>query len=441
MKFIRNISDTKKQISQNIFWALLAKVVSMSSSLLVGILVARYLGPQQYGLMNYVVSFVSIFTILATFGLDNIEIRELSKNIDSRNEILGTTFIARSVFSVASILIVNSISLICESDSQTIILLAIYSLSLALTPFDAIRNYFTSIVKNEYVSKVSIYRVILSSILKIVLLLVKAPLIFFVVSLVIDALFGAQGYLSSYKHKIGKIKEWKFNIDIAKYLIPEAFPLLLSGAAAYIFLRIDQVMIGNMLDKESVGYFSVASKFVEILIFIPSILISTITPLLIRLKKSDTVLYYQRAQVFLNITVWLSVCMSVAFCFLSPIIIKWTFGPQYLAAIPILQILSFKVIPVSLNVISGQILIIDGKQDLFVLRSLSGCICCVLFNYIFIPKFGLSSVAYIAILTQVIAGFIIHIFIPKYRYVFNMQIKSIFLGWKDLFKLPLLIKS
>ena len=211
MKFIGNISDTKKQISQNIFWALLAKVVSMSSSLLVGILVARYLGPQQYGLMNYVVSFVSIFTILATFGLDNIEIRELSKNIDNRNKILGTTFIARSVFSVASILIVNSISLICESDSQTIILLAIYSLSLALTPFDAIRNYFTSIVKNEYVSKVSIYRVILSSILKIVLLLVKAPLIFFVVSLVIDALFGAQGYVSSYSHKIGKIKEWKFN--------------------------------------------------------------------------------------------------------------------------------------------------------------------------------------------------------------------------------------
>ena len=290
-------------------------------------------------------------------------------------------------------------------------------------------------------SKVSIYRVILSSILKIVLLLVKAPLIFFVVSLVIDALFGAQGYVSSYSHKIGKIKEWKFNFDVAKYLIPEAFPLLLSGAAAYIFLRIDQVMIGNMLDKESVGYFSVASKFVEILIFIPSILISTITPLLIRLKKSDTVLYYQRAQMFLNITVWLSVCMSVAFCFLSPIIIKWTFGSQYLAAIPILQILSFKVIPVSLNVISGQILIIDGKQDLFVLRSLSGCICCVLFNYIFIPKFGLSSVAYIAILTQVIAGFIIHIVIPKYRYVFYMQIKSIFLGWKDLFKLPSLIKA
>ena len=74
-----NLSDSQRKIASNVIWSLGGKTVNMASALFVGILVARYLGPENYGIMNYVISYVAIFTVFATFGLDNIEIRELTR--------------------------------------------------------------------------------------------------------------------------------------------------------------------------------------------------------------------------------------------------------------------------------------------------------------------------------------------------------------------------
>ena len=71
-----NISTTQQKVVKNLVWAVVGKIVTLLGSLLVGIFVARYLGPQQYGLMNYVFSYIAVFQVFATFGLDSIEIRE-----------------------------------------------------------------------------------------------------------------------------------------------------------------------------------------------------------------------------------------------------------------------------------------------------------------------------------------------------------------------------
>ena len=71
-----HLSDTKQLIAQNLFWAVIGKVVTLASGLFVGIVIARYLGPEQYGLMNYVISYVFLFQTFAIFGLDAIEVRE-----------------------------------------------------------------------------------------------------------------------------------------------------------------------------------------------------------------------------------------------------------------------------------------------------------------------------------------------------------------------------
>ena len=94
-------------------------------------------------------------------------------------------------------------------------------------------------------------------------------------------------------------------------MLKQSFPLLLSGAAAYIFLRIDQVMIGKMISNASVGYFSVATKIVEILLFVPTIIIQTISPMLVKIKKKDEQQYKQRSQQVLNVTVWASIALSI----------------------------------------------------------------------------------------------------------------------------------
>ena len=134
----------------------------MVSALFVGILVARYLGPEQFGLMNYVVSYVSIFLILASFGFDNIEIREEARTPEQKDKLIGTTFWLRIVLSCITMTLIVFTAIVTESDQYTIAIIALYALSVIFSAFDVIRNYFTSQVMNEYVAKVSIARTVVA---------------------------------------------------------------------------------------------------------------------------------------------------------------------------------------------------------------------------------------------------------------------------------------
>lgn len=427
-----NFSSTKTKIISNLYWAVLGKIVSLLGTLFVGILVARYLGPEQYGLMNYVVSYVSLFQILASFGMDNIEIRELSKQNVDKNILLGTAFYIRLIFSLITVVLVIITALILESDSNTIILISIYSISIIVNRFTVIRNYFTSIMWNEYVVKTEISRILISSIIKIILLFIKAPLWTFVCALTFDFILLSSGYIAVYESKIDSISKWKFDKNTAKYFLKQSYPLLLSGTAVIIYQRIDQVMIGNLINKNSVGLFSVASKFVEILIFIPTIIAQTTTPVLVKLYKDDYDKYYKKSLCFMSLTVWVCFILSLLISISSYWIIFYTFGNKYIESVPILQILSFKTVSVALSSTAGQKIIIEKLQKYTIYRDILGCISCIFLNILFLPIFGVLASAVISIISNIIAGYVSDLLIPKYRHIFKLQTKSILYGWKYL---------
>ncbi|MBQ0062664.1 MAG: flippase [Prevotella sp.] len=426
------LSHTKEVIARNLFWAICGKLASLVSGLIVGILIARYLGPERYGLMNYIISFVFIFQTFALFGLDNIEVREESKLHISYETIIGTAFCIKFIFGVAFIILSIIVSCIMESDKEVIALVALYSISIVLNSFNVIKNYFISKVQNEYVVKVEIATILVSLVLKIMFLLTKASLVWFILSATLDFMFTAIGYSIAYKSKIGPIKKWRFNYRYAIFLIKESFPLMLTSAAVIVYQRIDQVMIGQMIDKEAVGYFSVASRFVEVLLYIPIILSQTITPLLVQSLERSYDEYRIKSQQFMNISVWFSLFASAIVSMIAYWLVKLTFGQAYIPAVVILQIMSFKAASVALSSTAGAMLITEGLQKYAIIRDSFGCLVCVVLNYIFLPKYGVIAAAFVAILSNLSAGFIADAFIPAYRHLFRMQVKTIVLGWRDL---------
>lgn len=436
-----NLSKTKEKIFRNLFWAVLGKMVTLAGSLFVGIIIARYLGPEQYGLMNYVISFVALFQVFAFFGLDNIEIRETARNHDAYNTIIGTAFSIKAILAVITIIAILVTSFFLESDRETTLLVAIYSLSVVFNTLTVIRNYFTAIVQNEYVVKSEIMRTLLGAAIKVFLLLLHAPLIYFVAASAFDFVLLGSGYFLSYKSQVGHVCDWRFDYGYAKYLLNESFPLLLASAAVIIYQRIDQVMIGQMIDKASVGFFSVAVRIVEILIYIPMILVQTITPVLVGKRKESDVLYKQKAQQFMNITVWLTFLLSVSTSIMAYWFILILFGTTYLPAVPILQILAFKAVSVALSTSAGHMLIVEGIQKYAIFRDTLGCIVCICLNLIFLPRYGVVSAAFVAIVSNIAAGYLSDAFIPSYRHLFVAQTKALFVGWKDLSNFKQLIKS
>lgn len=404
----------------------------MFGSLIVGIFVARYLGPEQFGLMNYVISYVSLFQVFALFGMDSIEIREEARVENERDTIIGTAFVIKCMSAFMTMLIVIGTAIAFEADSFTMWMIILYSISIILSTGSVVRNYFTSIVWNEYIVKTEITRTMIGLGIKVILLLLHAPLIWFIIALLFDSVLLFSGYMISYRTKIGNIRLWKFDKQWAKYLVKQSFPLLLTGTAVIIYQRIDQVMIGNMIDKTSVGYFSVASKFVELLMFVPTILAQTISPILVRIREQSQEQYEQKAQMFMNVSLWTCILMSLCISLLSYWIILFTYGKEYLAAVSILQILSFKTASVALSGTAGQMIVIEKLQKYAIFRDAFGCIVCVGLNYLLLPHYGVAAAAVVAILSNVAAGYIADIFIPPYHHLFHRQTKALLFGWKDL---------
>lgn len=432
-KYTKNLSENKKKVFANVFWAMTGKIVNMGGALLVGILVARYLGPSQYGVMNYVISYVALFTVISNFGLDDIEIRELSKNPEYKNQILGTSFRLRLIFSTLGFFLIILTLFIFQTDRFTTIMILVYSLTLYTGSFNIVRNYFTSIVKNEYVVKSEISRTVIGAIIKIVLLWFKAPLEYFIIATFFDSVLVASGYCLSYRKIVGNFTDWKYEKTLVPFFIKESFPLVLSGAAVIIYQRIDQVMIGNMIDKTSVGYFATAGKFLDLILFLPMVLTQTITPLLIRIKDKNKEEYEIKKKQFVSLVVWVSIILSIIVSISAYWLIHFTYGDKYLPAVPILQIIAFKTVGMALSSSSGQIIIMERIQKWAFIRNIVGCIICISLNLLLIPQYGVIGSAWVTIVTVAFTGCLANIFIPPYHKIMKIQLYAIFCGWKELF--------
>ena len=427
-----HLSDSQKKIASNVIWSLGGKIVNMASALFVGILVARYLGPENYGIMNYVISYVAIFSVLATFGLDNIEIRELSRRNDKKDAILGTCFRLRILFATIAYLGIVLSLFLYKTDRFTSLMILAYGLTLFTGTSNILRNYFTSIVKNKYIVKSEIFRTFIGAGIKILLLWLKAPLEYFINAQIFDTVLVASGYYISYKSIVGSVRQWRFDKTIIGFILKESFPLVLSGAAVIIYQRIDQVMIGNMLNKTEVGYFATAGKFVDLIVFLPTVLVQTVTPMLIRAKENHPETYEAKKKTFASITTWTAIIMSLVVSMLAYWLITYTYGVKYSPAIPVLQIMAFKAVGMALSSSGGQIIIMERMQKWTFIRNIMGCVLCIVLNYLLIPKYGIIGSSAITIITVLFTGCFSNIFIPCYHSVMKIQLYAIILGWKEL---------
>ena len=191
-------------------------------------------------------------------------------------------------------------------------------------------------------------------------------------------------------------------------------------------------MLGNMIDKTAVGYYSVAGKFTEICLFIPTILSQTITPVLVKAYHNDLKDYQKKAASFMNITIWGTIIICIVICLISRPLIKYTFGTEYAAAVTLLQIMIFKTIGYASAQITGAFIVIEKKQKYVVIRNIIGCVVCIGLNLLLIPRYGVTGAAVASVITAICTGYFSHLFIPTYRSYFYTQTYSFILGWTDL---------
>ena len=414
-----------KKYFVNTGWLFFEKILRMVVTLFVGVYVARYLGPSNYGLLNYAISFVFLFSAIATLGLDNIVVRDLVKDKAERDELLGTTLLLKIIGAVLLLGIVSVAVRFTTNDNFTNLLVLIIALGAIFQSFKTIDFYFQSKVLSKYVVHAQIVSVILSSIIKLLLIYFKMGLIYFAAVMVVESVVLAVGLIAMYTKQKLDIFNWRPKFSLAKRLLKDSWPLILSGVAISIYMRIDQVMIKEMMTLGAVGNYAVAVKLSEIWYFIPMAITSSLFPAIINAKKISEKLYYGRLQKLYDLMTWLAIGIALSTTFLANDIIRLLFGIQYQNAASVLKIYIWAGLFTFSGVARGNWIFNENLQRYTFYYLSIGAVINVLLNVHLIPKFGIKGAAYATLFSYMVASYVGAALFKKTRLAFVMQTKSL----------------
>lgn len=422
-----NISLLQKKMLANVSWAIFGKVFNMLGTLVIGIFIARYLGAREYGVLKYVISIVSLFTVLATFGTDNIILRELSKPLQDKSAILGSAFIFRVLMSVITFLLLMFFVRFYEKDSTIIKYILLYATSLFSVPLAVSALYFKSVLKNEFIVKSEIIRTLFSVSLKVLFIVYDIPLFWFVFISAIDIIFPFVFCLFFMRNMQNPLK-WTVNVKLIKFLGRASLPLLLAGVSATISSQVDQVMLRKFIGTESVGFYGVAISFLSLIIFLPQIVGTTVFPILVGIKEKSEKQFEEKIQLFSDFVFWGSFVLALIVSLLAQWFVPLLYGPEYAPSIPILQILAWKCVIVSFGITTTYWAIAYGFQKSIMIRDIIGALVNIGLNFLLIPKFGTVGAAWTTIISYSISVYFSHYFIRNMRPAYTLQNKTILLG-------------
>jgi O-antigen/teichoic acid export membrane protein len=411
---------------KNSSWMLGEQMLRMVAGLLVGIWVARYLGPEQFGIFSYVLAFTALFSSIAKLGLDGIMVRELVNHPDRQDVYLGTAFWMKVL---GAFLVMALIALVLpwtSNDSTTTLYIFIIASGLVFQSFEVVDFYFQSQVLAKFVSICKVIQLTLSSLLKIYLVLTGSELIWFIWVILFDQITLSVTLFFAYRYQQVKLLPLsQFDFLVAKSLLKDSWPLILSGIVVMIYMRIDQIMIKEMLGEYEVGIYSAAVRLSEVWYFIPILVTSSLFPAIVNAKKISEALYLQRLQRLYTFMIWMAISIAIPMTFLNEWLIVLLYGEAYRAAGQVLEIHIWAGVFVFLGVGFGRYLITENMTKIYFYRTATGAFLNIILNYFLIPFYGISGAAISTLLAQAITNYVYDIFNKELHQQLKLKTKAI----------------
>lgn len=402
------------------------QLLRMIAGLLVGIWVARYLGPEQFGVFSYAIAFAALFSSIAKLGLDGIVIRDLVKEPEQRDRYLGTAFWLKLMGAILMLSIVAIAMQLSSSDHLTNLYILIIASGAIFQSFEVVDFYFQSKVLSKFVSICKMTQLFISSLLKLYFIFRGSELIYFVLITLVDQItLSLSLYIAYHFQKLGSFYG-HFNKTIAKQLLKDSWPLIFSGLMIAIYMRIDQIMIREMLGEQEVGLFSAAVRLSEVWYFIPSIITASLFPSIVSAKKISQAMYLQRLQKLSTLMTWLAILIALPMTFVSDLVVSLLYGYAYQGAGTVLAIHIWGAVFVFLGMSSGLFLFVENYTNKSLYRTTLGALSNIMLNLILIPRYGINGAATATLLSQFIANFLYDFFDKSLRELVVIKIKALF---------------
>lgn len=381
--------DRLQNVVTNTGWQFADHILRMGVGLIVGIWVARFLGPEQFGLLSYALAFVALFSAFASLGLDDLIVREVVCEPAGRDETLGSAFLLRLIGGgITFLAAVGSIFLMRPGDGLSHVMVAIIAAGAIFQAFNVIEFWFHSQLQARYAVFARNASFLLCALVKIALILSAAPLIAFAWVALVEVIIGSAGLVLVYRTSGLRLRDWRGRPAKAWQLLRDSWPLMLSSMVIAIYLRIDQVMLGEMAGNEEVGIYSVAVRLAEVWYFIPTALYWSIFPGIVEAKGDNEALFYGQLQKLYNLMALAAYAVVIPVALIADWVVPTLFGQAYATGGAMLSVLIWSNIFTGLEMARSAFLTTMNWTRLYLLTVLLGCALNVALNLFLIPRYG-----------------------------------------------------
>lgn len=398
----------------------------MGMGMFLGVWIARYLGPDTYGKLNYVVAYIALVGSFTSLGLDGIAVRELIKDKTYKEEILSTSFLLQFIAGLlAYALSLGLILFLRPGEADVFWMVCLVGFTLSLRAIGVVKYWYEAQVLSKYFVWLENGLFIVFSCVRIFLIIEGYSVFAFVWIGLFESVINLIGYYFIYKFHEGGFSVAHANWKRAVELLRDSWMLLLSGLAIVIYMRIDQIMIGQMLGDEAVGVYTAAVKISEVWYFIPIAIASSLFPSILRAKEFSQDLYLNRLKLLHSMMLLIALVIAIPMTFLSDPIIQFLFGPRFSEAGVILAIHIWAGTFVFLGVASSRYYLTENLQKVELYKSISGCLSNIVLNFILIPIYGVKGAAIATVISQFFASTLFNLFLKRTREIFFIQVGSV----------------
>jgi len=439
MKRYQNIVRNSKFLS-NTSWIVIGQLANMLISFIIGVLTVRYLGPTDYGVLNYIYSYIAFFSSLTGLGLNGVIIYEFVKNHNEEGEILGTAIILRLIVGlISSLSFLALVRFTDGSDSKIMNVAILQSIQLPFTALNTVNFWYQSKLMSKHSVIIQLISFVLMSIYRIFLLLYHKGVEWFAFATTLDVIIVGLLFIFSYfHHSQQKLRVSKI---IAKRILKSCLPFIFANIMVIIYGQIDKIMIKFLLrSMDEVGLYSSALTICGTIGFLPSAILDSARPVLIESKGISESLYQIRTRQLFAAIFWICLIYSILICLFAKSIILLLFGKEYIASLNCLRIAVWYTAFSYLGGARSVWLICENKNKYVALFSFMGAITNVFLNYILIPMWGIEGAALATLLTQILSNLIYPSFLKTTRQYSRYAIDAILLRNIQLHQIAKLLR-
>lgn len=431
-------SEGFRKYLKNFSWLFADRVLQMVLVMATTIVVSRYLGVERIGQLNYALAIVSIGMVLTSLGANEVLARDLVRHPERRDELLGSGFAIKLTGAILLNVGLLGYALLQGMDSFSVLLIMIMAAGELFKWGMVIDHYFISQVKGALVARVNIASTVVSSSYKLALVWMGAPLIWFAWGYLIEAVTYAVGFVWLYRSQGLALRAWRPTWRMVRYLLDQSWPMLVYGFALQAQLKIDQVMLRDILGRlhgpetanVELGQYSVAVKMLEAMAFLPVIMQMALAPAIAKARIQDIDLYRQRLTNLYRIMFALYLVTAIPMFFLAEWGIVLLYGEEFREAGILLSLFAVRLLFSYMGVAKGSFITNEGLFKFSLVSAVVGAIINIALNTVMIPAWGARGAIWASVASFLVSIFAVDLLTARTRVNSRMMTEGMFTFWK-----------